>query len=316
MAELAVLAIGGNSLIKDERRKTVEDQLQAIQETVEQVVELMAGGLEVVITHGNGPQVGFILRRAELAYEFGELHPVPLKNCVADTQGAIGYQLQETLYNALGRRGLSKQAVSLVTLVEVDPEDPSFDHPTKPIGSFYPPDKAQYLAARHPHWRFMHDPVRGFRRVVPSPRPRRIIELECIRLLVEQGVCVVAAGGGGIPVVRRPDGGLEGVDAVVDKDLTASLLARGLGAGLLVISTAVEQVYLNYGREDQKGIDRMDAAQARRYLEEGQFAAGSMLPKIQAALEFLDGGGREAIITCPEKLPQAVQGRAGTHIVA
>lgn len=314
MQRLAVVAIGGNSLIRDRNRQEVEDQRQAVAETVEQIVVLIERGWQVVITHGNGPQVGFILRRSEIAYAAKELHFVPLKNCVADTQGAIGYQIQEALYNAFRQRGLRRSAVTVVTLVEVDAADPSFARPTKPIGTFYSAEKAAALGAEHPDWHFAAEGDRGLRRVVPSPLPRRIVELEAIRALVDGGFCVVAAGGGGIPAVAAADGRLVGVDAVVDKDRTSALLASGLRAEVLVISTAVDRVYRDFGRPGQTPIDRLDSAAARRLLEAGHFAAGSMLPKIEAGLDFLAHGGTRVIITNPENLAAAMDGRAGTHM--
>ena len=315
MAKLAVLAIGGNSIIPDKNRQTVEDQLEAIHQTVEHIVELIKDGLQVVITHGNGPQVGFILRRSEIAHESKELHPVPLKNCVADTQGALGYQIQESLGNALNRHGLDKSAVSLVTQVEVSQNDPSFKNPLKPIGSFLSEEKVRELAAQNPDWAFKNDSGRGWRRVVPSPAPTKIVQIKAIKSLVEKGFLVIAGGGGGIPAVLGDHGSLMGVDAVVDKDLTSSLMARDLKADLLVISTSVPGVYLNYGREGQELIRKMTADRAREYLIQGQFGKGSMEPKIKAAITFLEQGGDEVIITDPEHLRDACHHQAGTLIV-
>jgi carbamate kinase len=315
MGKLAVIAIGGNSLIKDRKRQDVDAQLKAVRETVDCIADVIADGWEVVISHGNGPQVGFILRRSEIAYASGELHFVPLKNCVADTQGAIGYQIQESLGNTLRKRGIPKSTVSVVTQVEVAADDPSFANPTKPIGAFYAAEMAAEMARRHPQWILAEDPLRGWRRVVPSPMPRRIVELDAIRSLVADRFCVVAAGGGGIPVVADEDGCLHGVDAVVDKDMSSSLLATGVGAEMLVISTAVDRVYRNYGTPEQSGIDRMTAAEARRLMQQGHFGAGSMQPKILAAASFVENGGREAVITCPENLRRAMGRGAGTHIV-
>ncbi|KPJ75756.1 MAG: carbamate kinase [Deltaproteobacteria bacterium SG8_13] len=315
MGKLAVIAIGGNSLIKDSKRQDVDAQLEAVRETVDCIVEVIADGWEVVISHGNGPQVGFILRRSEIAFACGELHFVPLKNCVADTQGAIGYQIQESLCNALRKRGIPKSAVSVVTLVEVDADDTSFAVPTKPIGAYYSAEKAAELLRQHPEWTMVEDALRGYRRVVPSPAPMRIVELDAIRALVADRFCVIAAGGGGIPVVADTDGNLQGVDAVVDKDMTSSLLATGLGADMLVISTAVDRVYRNYGKPDQSGIDRITAAEARELVNQGHFAAGSMQPKILAAAGFVERGGREAVITNPENLRRAIAHRSGTRIV-
>lgn len=316
MQQLAVIAIGGNSLIKDPAHQEVDDQLAAIRETVAPIADFIANGWQAVITHGNGPQVGFILRRSEIAFESRELHFVPLKNCVADTQGALGYQIQESLANAFRQRGLAKAAVTVVTLVEVDAADPSFASPSKPIGAFYSRQKVKALSRQHPDWRFADDPGgRGSRRVVPSPVPQRIVELDAIRVLASQGFCVIAAGGGGIPVIRDASGDLVGVDAVVDKDLSSSLLATALGADLLVISTAVDRVYLDYGGPHQRPLARLTAAEARRYAEEGHFGRGSMLPKIQAAVRFLEKGGRRAVITHPENLERVLDEAIGTHLV-
>jgi carbamate kinase len=314
LSNLLVLAIGGNAFIKDRGHQTVEDQLHVIQETSENIADIIADGWEMVITHGNGPQVGFILERSAIALEHDGLHPVPLKNCVADTQGALGYQLQESLHNALARRGIKKPVVSLVTMVEVDPDDPSLANPSKPIGIFYTKEKAAELSQRHPGWRFAEDCGRGFRQVVPSPIPRRIVELGAIKALVDKGFCVVAAGGGGIPEVRDADGNLRGVEAVVDKDLTAALLAGGLAADILLIATAVDQVFVDYGKTSQRPLARITTREAAALMEEGHFAPGSMRPKIQAAIDFLNSGGKMAIITSPGMLTRALRGEKGTVI--
>ncbi|HSB72194.1 MAG TPA: carbamate kinase [Candidatus Methylomirabilis sp.] len=314
MSRLVVLAIGGNSFIKDPGHPTVEDQLQVIQETAEHIADIIADGWDVAIIHGNGPQVGFILKRSAIALEHDGLHPVPLKNCVADTQGSLGYQLQESLHNTLVRRGIEKTVVSLVTMVEVDPHDPSLSQPSKPIGIFYGEEKAAELSRRYPGWKFAEDSGRGFRQVVPSPVPRRIVELPAIRALVDQGFCVVAAGGGGIPEVPHADGSLRGVEAVVDKDLTAALLARGLEADVLLIVTTVDQVYVDYGKPTQRPLERLTTREARALMEQGHFAPGSMGPKVQAAIDFLANGGKTAIITSPRMMTGALRGQGGTVI--
>jgi carbamate kinase len=311
MSDLIVLAIGGNSLIRDEQHRTVADQWRLARQTCHYIAEVVAAGHRVVITHGNGPQVGFILRRSELARH--ELHEVPLDSCDADTQGAIGYMIQQSLENEFTRRGLKKSAVSLVTQVEVDARDPAFTHPSKPIGSFMDEATARARAATE-GWHIHEDAGRGWRRVVPSPEPLAIIELEAVRTLVEAGFVVTAVGGGGIPVVRNEAGELRGVEAVIDKDSASSLLATALGADLLVISTAVDRVYLDYHRPTARPLDRLTAAEARRYLAEGQFPEGSMAPKIRALVRFLEQGGRRGVVCCPEQIPLAVDGRAGTQI--
>ncbi len=316
MGKLALIAIGGNSLIIDKNHQKVEDQLAAICNIASHIADFIMQGWQVVITHGNGPQVGFILRRSEIAFESKELHFVPLKNCVADTQGALGYQIQESLVNAFRERGIVQSAVSLVTQVEVDPDDPSFLSPSKPIGSIYSREKAAALSRKNKDWKFSGDAESGYRRVVASPRPKRIVELDAIKALVSAHFCVIAAGGGGIATVVCEDGSLRGVDAVIDKDFSSGLLAMGLGADSLIILTAVDRAYLYFNQKNQKGIDRMTLDQTRQFIDEGHFAAGSMQPKITAAVEFIKNGGRKAIITCPEKLLPAVHNRAGTHIVA
>ncbi|OGS04855.1 MAG: carbamate kinase [Elusimicrobia bacterium RIFCSPLOWO2_12_FULL_59_9] len=311
MKPIAVVAIGGNSLIADKDHQSVPDQYRACAQTCVHIAELIEHGYNVVVTHGNGPQVGFILSRSELAGH--ELHPVPLDSCGADTQGAIGYQLQMALHNEFKKRGMDKRAVTVVTQVLVDKNDPSFKKPSKPIGSFMSREEAERRRSED-HWDVAEDAGRGWRRVVASPVPSRIVELEAIRKLVAEDFVVVSVGGGGIPVVEDGGGELKGAAAVIDKDLASSLLARNLKADLLLISTAVEKVCLNFGKPDQKALDRMTLAEAEKYITEGHFKPGSMLPKIKAIVEFLKGGGKEAIITNPENLVRAVKGETGTRI--
>ena len=313
MGRLAVIAIGGNSLIKSQEAQRVEDQHDAIRETMRHVADLIEMGYQVIVSHGNGPQVGFIMRRSEIAHKAVGLHPVPMVNCVADTQGSIGYQIQQSLFNELESRGLPAGCVSLITQVMVDPADPGFLDPSKPVGSFFNAAEAEEVRRDFPHWVLKEDAGRGWRRVVPSPRPMEIVELPIIRALLSGGFHLVAAGGGGIPVMRVPEG-LLGVDAVIDKDLTSSLLAHQLGADLMIISTAVERIALNYGKPNQTDIGHMTAKQARKYVEQGHFAPGSMLPKVQAALEFLRIPGREVIVTSPKYIKDAVTRSMGTHI--
>ena len=291
---------------------SVPDQYAAIVQTARHIAELLERRCRVVITHGNGPQVGFILRRSE--HSRGILHEVPLDSIVADTQGALGYQIQQALGNEFRRRGLPHAVVSVVTQTLVERDDPAFAHPSKPIGEFYTRDQAEERI-RIEQWKMMEDAGRGWRRVVASPQPVRIIEAEVIRRLAHEGTVVVAAGGGGIPVIAAEPGVLRGVAAVIDKDLASAVLAREIGADLLVISTAVSRVCLNFGRPDQRALDSLSVAEARRYLEEGHFAVGSMRPKIEAALRFLAGGGREVLITDGEALGHALDGRTGTRIV-
>lgn len=314
MEGLAVVAIGGNSLIRDAGHMTVGDQYEAICETAKHIATIMEKGLGVIITHGNGPQVGFILRRSEIANMVAAMHRVPLVSCVADTEGSIGYQIQQAMHNEFTRRGLAKTAVTVISQVVVSVDDPAFADPNKPIGSFYSRNEAMGIQKDHPDWMMLEDAGRGWRRVVASPQPQEIVEKDVICSLSRAGYCVIALGGGGIPVVRQPDGTLEGIDAVIDKDLAASLLADVVGADLLVISTAVPGIYLNYGRPGAQFLPEARVADLKRHAGEGQFAAGSMLPKIQAAINFLHKSGRRAIITDPASMEEAVASRAGSNL--
>jgi carbamate kinase len=313
MARTAVVAVGGNSLIKDKDHQTVPDQYAAAVETCIHIAGMVAQGWNVVVTHGNGPQVGFILRRSELSAH--ELHDVPLDSCGADTQGAIGYMMQKALYNEFRKRGMVKEAVTVVTQVLVDKADPAFQNPSKPIGSFM--DKDAALKHRDADaWAVVEDAGRGWRRVVASPLPQRIIERDVIKTLIDKGFVVVAVGGGGIPVVEADQGDLVGSEAVIDKDYASSLLANSINADLLLISTAVEKVALNYGKPNQVWLERMTLAEAKKYWAEGHFHKGSMGPKIQASIWFLERGGKEALITNPENIERALLGQTGTRIVA
>lgn len=308
---LVIIAIGGNSLITDAKHMTVLDQYRAAGETSHHIAALVKEGYRIVITHGNGPQVGFILMRSEIAKT--QLHQVPLESCVADTQGAIGYQVEQTLMNELRRQGIKKQMVSVVTQVVVDKNDPAFKNPTKPIGPFFSPEDAENHR-KQDGWAVKEDAGRGWRRVVPSPKPLEIIEQDVINTLLQNDIVVIAVGGGGIPVVRKPNGDLQGCAAVIDKDLASCLLAKNLKADIFVISTGVDKVALNFGKPDQKFIDRMTVAEAEKYLAEGQFPAGSMGPKVAAAIDYLKNGGKHVIITQPHLLEDAIHGKTGTHI--
>jgi len=321
-----MIAIGGNSLIRDQNRQSVRDQYEAAADTSRRIAAFIAGRLRkdgsrsrsdrsprVIVTHGNGPQVGFILLRSELSRH--AIHEVPLVSCVADTQGAIGYHLQQTLRNALRERGIAREVATVVTQCVVDPDDPSFQNPSKPIGLFYSREDAE-RARRERGWVMMEDARRGFRRVVPSPRPVEVVEVPVIRRLLDVGVIVIAAGGGGIPVLRDPETGmLTGVDAVIDKDLASALLANALQVETLVISTAVPGAYLDFGTPRQRMLAHVTASELARYAAEGHFAKGSMAPKVEAILTFLRGGGLHAVITCPEQLSEALDDQAGTHVV-
>jgi carbamate kinase len=308
----AVIAIGGNSLIPDAQHQTVQDQYEAAGVTDEHIAGLIEDGWDVAISHGNGPQVGFILRRSEMASN--ELHEVPLDYCGADTQGAIGYMLQQNLINDFRARGIDRNVATVVTQVEVDPADPAFDKPSKPIGSFMDEDEAQ-RRREDDGWQVKEDAGRGWRRVVASPQPKRIVEVDIIRQLLDAGNVVIGVGGGGIPVVADDNGDLHGVAAVIDKDLASALLANEVDADLLLISTAVEKCALNFGTPEEEWVDEFTLDEVKQYLAEGShFAEGSMAPKMRAVVQFLENGGKEALITNPENIERAVAGETGTRI--
>ena len=312
--KIAVIAIGGNSLIKDKAHRTVQDQYIAIDETTDLIAKMVKAGWGVAIAHGNGPQVGFILRRSELAAH--ELHEVPLDVCGADTQGAIGYALQQNLQNDLKDLGIDKPVATIVTQVQVNADDPAFQNPTKPIGSFM--DQPQAMKRQDDDgWDVVEDAGRGWRRVVASPLPERIVEEEAVKTLIDAGMVVITVGGGGIPVVADENGHLKGVSAVIDKDFASALLANRIGAELFIVSTAVEKVALNFGKPNEEWVDHMSLAEAKQYLAEGtHFAKGSMAPKIQAVINFLEGGGKRVIVTDPDNLERALNGETGTHFTA
>jgi carbamate kinase len=312
---LAVVAIGGNSLIKDKAHQTVEDQYQAAKETTFHIADMIEQGWDVAIGHGNGPQVGFILRRSEIAAKAEGMHEVPLDVCGADSQGAIGYSLQQTLQNELYQRGIKKKVVTVITQTLVDKNDPAFKHPTKPIGSFMDEAEAKRRESEQ-GWTVIEDAGRGWRRVVASPLPKEIVELETVETLLESGIITITVGGGGIPVIDPGDGNYQGIAAVIDKDFASSLLAQNIKADLFVISTAVEKVALNFGKPDEKWLDKITLAEAKQYLAEGtHFAKGSMAPKIEAIIWFLENGGKQALITNPENIGRALKGETGTWIV-
>lgn len=313
--KVAVVAIGGNSLIKDKQHQTVEDQYEAARETTKHIAAMMEAGWDVAIGHGNGPQVGFILQRSEIAHRVEGLHEIPLDVCGADSQGAIGYALQQNLQNELRRRNVYKPVATVITQVLVDKNDPAFENPSKPIGGFMQQDEAQRRKEQL-GWNVVEDAGRGWRRVVASPRPKEVVEIASVRALIDAGVVVVTVGGGGIPVIEESPGKYRGIAAVIDKDFASSLLAQLIHADLLLISTAVEKVALNFGKPEQAWIDRMTVAEAKNYLSEGiHFAKGSMAPKIEAVVWFLESGGKQAIITNPENIERALNGDTGTWIV-
>jgi len=313
--KVAVVAIGGNSLIKDEKHKTVEDQYLAAKETTFHIADMIEAGWDVAIGHGNGPQVGFILRRSEIAAKVEGMHEVPLDVCGADSQGAIGYALQQTLQNELYRRKIKKAVATIVTQVLVDKNDAAFKAPSKPIGGFMDEAEAK-RRQKELGWSVVEDAGRGWRRVVASPLPKEVVELESVQTLIKAGTVVITVGGGGIPVIDAGEGQYQGVAAVIDKDYASSLLARLIKADLILISTAVEKVAIHFGKPEQKWLDRMTLAEARKYLAEGtHFAKGSMAPKIQAILWYLEAGGKQALITNPENIGRALKGETGTWIV-
>ena len=314
MTKLAVIAIGGNSLIKDEKRKTVEDQYDAAKETTFHIADMIESGWDVAIGHGNGPQVGFILRRSEIAAKAEGMHEVPLDVCGADSQGAIGYALQQTLQNELYRRGIKKSVATVVTQVLVDKNDAAFKHPSKPIGSFMDEIEAK-RREKDMGWSVVEDAGRGWRRVVASPLPKEVVELDAVETLIKAGTVVITVGGGGIPVIDVSDHEYQGVAAVIDKDFASSLLARLIKADLFLISTAVEKVAINFGKPNQAWLDKMTLAEAKAYLAEGvHFAKGSMAPKIEAAIWYLENGGKQVLITNPENIGRALKGETGTWI--
>jgi len=311
--KLAVVAIGGNSLIKDNKKVSVEDQYQAAKETTYHIADMIEAGWNVAIGHGNGPQVGYILRRSEIAHRVEGMHEVPLDVCGADSQGAIGYMLQQNLQNELKRRTIKKPVATVVTQVLVDKNDRAFQNPTKPIGGFMDEVEAKQRA-KELGWNVVEDAGRGWRRVVPSPIPQKVVELESVKELLNAGHIVVTVGGGGIPVIDE-GGELKGIAAVIDKDFASSLLAREINADLFLISTAVEKVAINFGKPNEKWLDRITLSEVKAYLAEGNhFAKGSMAPKIQAIIWFLEAGGKQAIITNPENIGRALRGETGTWI--
>ncbi len=310
---LAVLAIGGNALIQDRKHESIVDQYDRVCELAEDIAGMIEAGWKVVVTHGNGPQVGFILRRSELS--LAEVPPVPMDYAGADIQGAVGYMFLKALRNAFKRRRIRREPACVVTQTLVDRNDPAFANPTKPIGSHMEEARAKQLAKKY-HWTVREDAGRGWRRVVPSPRPRAILETQIIKTLAGQGYVVVACGGGGIPVIEEENGDLRGVEAVIDKDLASSLLARSMAADILVLPTGVEKVALDFNKPTQRWLDRMTLAEARRHQADNQFDPGSMGPKIAALVDFVDGGGRMGLITNPPNLSRALRGETGTRLVA
>jgi carbamate kinase len=310
--KIIVVALGGNSIIPVDKQGTIDEQLELTRATMIHVARLIEQGHLVVITHGNGPVVGNIFIRSEIAKDV--IPPMPLDVCGADSEGGIGYMIQQTLQNQLASMGIDKDVFTIITQVVVDPDDPAFKHPTKPIGPFYSSEEAGKIG-REKGWAIIEDSGRGYRRVVPSPKPREIVEWRAMEKAIDSGAIVIAVGGGGIPVIRDAAGELRGVDAVIDKDRASSVLARQLKAQMLVILTQVEKVAIDYGKRGQKDLDVLTVSDARKYLRRGEFAPGSMGPKIEAAVEFVEGGGEQVIITKPELLSEALRGEHCTRIV-
>jgi len=306
-----LITLGGNAILPSRGTGTFEEQCAITRLTMQPIAELVRDGIEVVLSHGNGPIVGNILIRNEAARD--QIPPMPLDVCGADSQGGIGYMMQQSLQNEFHRCGVDRTVVTVVTQIVVDERDPAFRRPTKPIGPFYPEERARLLA-KEKGWTIVEDAGRGYRRVVPSPRPLEVIEIEAIRGLVDDGIIVIAGGGGGIPVSRQWDGALHGVEAVIDKDLASSLLARLLGCDTLVIVTGVDRVSVHFGKPEQRDLDVVTVEDLEKFQTEGHFPAGNMGPKVQAAIEFIRGGGQEVIITSPEKAREALEGTTGTRV--
>lgn len=310
MKKLAVVAIGGNAVNRPGEKPTAENMFSAIKEAMGYIVDMLEEH-DIVITHGNGPQVGNILIQQEMAKEI--VPPFPIDVNDAQTQGSLGYMIVQSLRNQLSVRGLKREIAALITQIVVDKNDEAFKKPSKPVGPFYTEEEARRLMAEK-GWIMKEDAGRGWRRVVPSPKPLEIVEKEVVRMLIERGVIVVAAGGGGIPVVRE-NGVLKGVEAVIDKDRASALLAIEINADELIILTGVEKVALNYNKPDQKFLDRLTVDEAMKYLNEGHFPAGSMGPKIEAAIDFVSATRKTCLITDMKKLKEALAGRTGTRIV-
>lgn len=311
MSKRALVAIGGNAITRLGQVGTIPEQFANSEQACRDLPVLLEQGYDLVLSHGNGPQVGNILLRVELAAH--QVYTLPLDTCVADSQGGMGYMLQQVFHNVLREMGLQPTVATVLTQVLVDANDPAFRNPTKPVGAFYTRERATQLQ-REKGWVIVDDAGRGFRRVVPSPVPKEVVEIEAIRVLSDAGFVVIAAGGGGIPVVRE-NGALRGIEAVVDKDYASSLLAQNLEVDLFLIATGVERVYLNFGKPNQQPLEQVTADEARRHLDEGQFPAGSMGPKIRAAIDYLQQGGREVLITDTSTIRQALAGETGTRIV-
>lgn len=309
---VAVIAFGGNAILKEGERGTQEEQIRHCDDAADLMAQIVHRGYDLVIVHGNGPQVGNILIQMEEAVN--KVPPFSLDVCVAISEGSMGYMLERSLRNQFRKRSLKKEVATLISQVTVDPRDPAFENPSKPIGPFFTAYRAAVLR-KEKRWPMVEDSGRGYRRVVPSPLPQRIINMEIVKTLVNEGACVIAAGGGGIPAYYDGHDNIKGVEAVIDKDYTSSLIASELKADLFVILTNVEQVAINFGKKTQKNLARVRLKELRRYQEKGHFPPGSMGPKIKAAIDFIENGGKEVVVTSPRELIRAIKGQTGTHIV-
>ncbi len=307
-----VIALGGNAIIKKGQEGTISEQFDNTIESMQRILPLIKKGYQIIITHGNGPTIGHMMIRVEAGLKKAPYKPLGL--CVADSQGGLGYMIELCLHNVLFKSKINKKIVTIITPVLVSPKDPSLKNPSKPIGPFYNEKQAKKMKKLHKDWIIKEDAGRGYRRVVPSPKPIEIVNKDTIKKMVNLGYIVIAAGGGGIPVIYRSDKTLKGIPAVIDKDRTAAILARDIGADTLMILTAVDKVYINYGKKNQKALDQMNIEEAKKYLKEGHFAEGSMKPKIEAAIKFLEHGGKEVIICALENPYDALKGKRGTKI--
>jgi len=308
---ITIVSIGGNALIRKGEKGEIAEQFEHTERCMTYVARLAAQGFRIAITHGNGPIVGNIVIRNEAAKDI--IPAMPLYICNADSGGGIGFMIQQTLYNQLKQLNIKRSVAAIITQVVIDKNDTAFSHPTKPIGPFYTKEEA-VKNQKEKGWTIVEDSNRGYRRVVPSPKPLKVVEADVIKKLVLDGIIVIAAGGGGVPVAESPDGSLKGMDAVIDKDLATAVLAKEIKAETFIDLTSIDKVYINFGKPNQTGLDKLTLSEARKYLDAGEFAPGSMGPKIEAAIEFLEAGGKEVIITIPEFLEDALEGKAGTKI--
>lgn len=313
-SETLVVALGGNALIKKGERGTFEEQYKNVQHVAKLLIYLIAMNYKIVITHGNGPQVGATLLRHEAGQKLFNIPAFPMDVCNAETQGFIGYMIQNALKNELKQKNINREVVTIVTRVIVDKNDPAFKNPTKPVGPFYSKDEVTALLQKHPDWKIIEDSGRGYRRVVPSPDPKSIVEFKAIKTLIDNNFIVIASGGGGIPVIEE-NGILKGVEAVIDKDLASERLATLIKADRLIILTDVDAAYINYGTQDQRKIGYINVDQLKKYYEEGHFKPGSMGPKILASIRFIENGGKEAVIAHLDQLIDAINGKEGTHVI-